>query len=139
MQDIPNSPQNKNENLLNLFKELIAEVISLIYQHYLLLKKEFKENASRVVKSIILIVAAVVIGYAGLIFLGILAIYLLSLIIPSWIALLLVTAIYLGIPLIMFVYAINLIGRVIKEPGKIMEEFKKTGEEFEKWLKNIKK
>lgn len=128
-----------NENFLNIFKELITEVISLIYQHYLLLKREFQENARRVVKSIILLIGALIIGYAGLIFLGILIIYLLSFIIPAWVAILLVTALYLFIPLVMFICAINLIGRAIKDPEKIIEEFKKTGEESEKWLKNMKK
>lgn len=129
----------KNNNSLNIFKELFTELISLIYQHYLLIKREFRENAERVVKSVILILASIIISYAGLIFLGILLIYLLSLIIPSWAALLLITGIYLGIPLIMFIYAIHLIGRAVKEPGQIMEEIQKTGEETEKWLKNIRK
>ena len=131
--------QGNNQNQITLFKELIKDVISLIYQHYLLLKKEFSENAARVVKSIVLVIAAAIIGYAGLIFLGILAVHLLSFVIPSWAALLLVTAVYICIPIIMFVCAINLIGKVIKEPKKFVTEFKKTGEETEKWLKNLKK
>ncbi len=139
MDNNTSNTRSGNENLFSLIKELFLEIIALVRQHYLLLKKEFKENAIRVVKVVVLMIAAFIIAYAGLIFLGILIIYLLSLIIPSWLALLLVTAIYLGIPIVMFVYAINLIARVLKEPGKVVEEFKKTGDDAEKWLKNMKK
>jgi len=130
--------EHKNESLITLIKELVSEVITLVYQHYMLLKKEFATNAERVVKSILLLIGAAIIAYAGLIFSGILLIYLLSLIIPSWVALLLVTGLYLGIPLIMIFYAVNLLGKVVKDPKKFVEEFKKTGDETEKWLKNMK-
>jgi len=131
--------ENKNKNLFTLIAELVREVFSLIRQHYELLKEEFKENALRVVKSILLLIFALVIAYAGLIFLGILTVYLLSMIIPQWVALLLVTGIYLAIPLIMITYAIHLIGMVLKEPQKIIAELKKTGKDGEKWLDDLNK
>ncbi|HSA05638.1 MAG TPA: phage holin family protein [Candidatus Gastranaerophilales bacterium] len=131
--------QNDGKNLISLAGEIIAEIIDLLYQHFTLLKKEFSENASKIVKSVILLLAAAIMGYAGLLFLGILAIYALSLVAPFWLALIIVTAIYLGIPLLMFFYAINLLGKVLKEPKKFITELKKTGEETEKWIKNLKK
>ncbi len=133
------SKNYNNKNFIILIKEIIVEIISLINQHLVLLQKEFAENASRVVKSLILLLSAVIVGYAGLIFLGILLVCLLSLIIPQWVALLLVTAVYMGIPLIMAVYALNLIGKVIAGPKKSVTEFKKTGDAFEKWIKILKK
>ena len=133
------SENYKNRNFISLIKEIIVEIISLIQQHFVLLKKEFAENTSRVVKSLILLFFATIVGYAGLIFLGFLLIYLLSFIIPFWTALLLITAVYMGMPLIMLIYAINLIGKVITGPKKSVTEFKKTGDAFEKWIKILKK
>ncbi len=127
----------KTENVLVLVKQLVAEFIKLIYQHYLLLKKELSENVAKFGKSIVLITASLIIGYVGLIFVGILAIYMLSQVIPSWIALLLVTFIYIGVPIFMFIYGVNTIKKNLKKPEKFMEEFRKTGEETEKWLKDM--
>ncbi len=132
-------PENNNDNLIKLIKELPLEVISLIEQHLKLVKRELTENLSMLVKSVFLILSAIIIGYAGLIFLGLLIISLLSQVVSSWVALLLVTVIYLGVPLIFVIWAISLFYKVFMEPKKSIAEFKKTGEEFEKWLNNLKK
>lgn len=131
--------QNNDKNLITLLSEFIKEMSLLISEHINLMKLEFAENAHKFIKAIISLAIAFVMGYVGLIFLGLLAVSLLTMLIDEWVALLLVTAVYFGIPLILLVYAINLFHSIFKEPKKSLEEFEKTGDEAKKWMNNIKK
>ena len=132
-------PKNNNGNLISLVKEFINEIISLAHQHFELFKLECKEDAFNFIKSIILLTAALLIGYTGLIFLGILIIFLLFKLIPAYIALLLVVVVYFGIPLGMFFYSVYVLKKIFKGPKKSVLELKKTGEQFKTWLNNLKK
>lgn len=130
--------QNNNQSLLSLIKEFVSEFTSLAYQHFKLFKEECAEDFIKIIKSIILLIFALILSYTGLIFLGFLIVELLSMIMPEWTALLLVTAVYFGVPMVMLIYAINLLAKVFTGPKKFITEIKKTGEDTKKWLKNIK-
>ncbi len=131
--------KNNDNNLISLLKEFIRELSALISEHIKLLKIEFAQNTYKLIKAIIALVFAMIFGHVGLIFLGLLAVSLLGTLIEQWTALLLVTAVYFGMPLILFIYAVNLFYSIFKEPKKSIEEVEKTGEEAKKWMNNIKK
>ncbi len=131
--------KNTDNNLISLLKEFIRELCSLIREHIKLFKLEFARNTHKFIKAVICLVFAVVFSYAGLIFLGLLTVSLLSMLIEEWIALLLVTAVYFGVPLILLVVAVNLFYSVFKEPKKSISELEKTTQEAKQWMNNIKK
>lgn len=131
--------QNSDTNLISLISEFIREMAVLISEHIKLLKLEFAENAHKFIKAAVALVLALIFAYLGLVFLGLLIVYLLSMAVDMWVALLLVTAVYFGVPLILLVYAINMFHKIFKEPKKSLTEVEKTGEEAKKWMKNIKK
>lgn len=122
-----------------MIQTFITEFRALIDEHIKLIKIDAAENTHKIIKAVISILFALVLGHLGLLFLGLLLIALMSMLIPAWSALLLVTAIYFGVPLVLLVYAINLFHDVFKTPKKSIEELDKTGEEAKIWLQNIKK
>lgn len=131
--------EQNNNSIINQFFEFIREVNNLAGEHFRLFRHELAENTHKAVKAVILIIISVVTGYVGLIFAGFLAITLLSMIMPYWIATLLVTALYFAIPLVLLFIAVNLISDIFKKPKKSVQELEKTGEEAKKWLKNMEK
>ena len=131
--------KNNDNSLIGLLKEFIKELSALISEHIKLLKVEFAENTYKFITAIIALIFAVIFGHVGLVFLGLLAISLLGMLVDQWVALLIVTAVYFGMPLILFVYAVNLFWSVFKGAKKSIKEVEKTGEEAKKWMNNIKK
>lgn len=125
--------------MINLLKEFIKELRALLNEHLKLFKQDLTENSFNIVKALVALAVALLIGYVGLIFLGLLFVSLFSMLIPKFTALLLVTAMYFGIPLILMVYAINLFHKVFKQPKKSIEELEKTMDEAKTWMKNLKK
>jgi len=131
--------KNNDNSLISLLKEFIKELNALISEHIKLLKVEFAQNTHKFISATIALIFAIIFGHVGLIFLGLVAISLLDTVVDQRIALIIVTAVYFGMPLVLFVYAVNLFYSIFKQPKKSVEEIEKTGEEAKKWMNNLKK
>lgn len=129
----------KDTNLIGLIREFIKEITLLADEHLKLIKKDIKDSVYDLLMAVVSIIVALVASIVGLIFLGFLVISLAQMLLPEWTAVLLVTAIFFGVPLILFIYALYLINKVFKQPKKSITELEKTTQEAKKWMNNVKK
>jgi uncharacterized membrane protein YqjE len=122
----------------SLLKSLINEISNLLRQHIELFRYEIKKDVETATKYTGIAVIGALVAYTSLIFLGFFIIFTLALIMPLWLASLLVTVLYFILALITIFVARNHLKKLRKEPEATKFETKKTAEEAKKWLHNLK-
>lgn len=127
------------KNLFTAVKEFYFSGISLIREHIKLFRHEISARSSTFIKAAILLLIAAVFGLSGFIYLGFIVISIASSFISPFMGLILVTAIYLGVTLILLIYSLALVNRAGKKQLKATKEIQNTKKEAKLWLKNLKK
>lgn len=124
--------------LLNLLKKLVYNFVCLIVKHIKFLKEEIKEETTVFARSIFLLIFAAFTAYLGIFFSGVFLIIVLSIFIPIWLSVLIVTALYLLIPLILIIYSLSQLKKFGKRKKIFVNTALKTLEESKKWLEHLK-
>ncbi len=126
-------PPGEEKSLGDLFSDLSREIQSLVNHEIKLAKIEMSHKGAVAGKNSALLVVGVAILYAG--FLGLLATAALALgvLIPLWVAALIVTAVVWIVGAAMAVKGVNTLKRMKFAPELTIESLK--GEEEKPWLK----
>jgi uncharacterized membrane protein YqjE len=127
---------HQQPGIISLIKQLIGEIGNLLIQHLELFRQEIREDAEMAAKYTSIALAGALVAFISLIFLGLSIILIFNLFMPMWVASLIVTAMYSIIAAVAIVIAKNHL-QLIKDAPTISET-KKTLEEAQKWLQELK-
>lgn len=127
---------SQHPGIISLIKQLVSDVGNLLIQHLELFRQEIREDAEMAAKYTSIALAGALVAFISLIFLGLSIILIFNLFMPVWVASLIVTALYSIIAAIAIIIAKHHLQMIKKTPT--VSEMKKTLEEAQKWLQELK-
>jgi len=126
----------QQSGMVSLIKQLAGDTGNLLIQHLELFRQEIREDAEMAAKYTSIAIAGALVAFTSLIFFGFSLIYIINLILPMWIASLIVTAIFFIIAAAAIITAKDHLQKVTEAPT--FNETRKTVEEAKKWLHELK-
>jgi len=129
-------PTYQQPGLVSLIKQLIGDTGDLLTEHLELFRQEIRDDAEMAAKYTSVAIVGALVAFTSLIFFGFSLIFILDLILPIWIASLIVTAIFFIISAITIITAKNHLQKITEVPT--LNETKKTVEEAKKWFQELK-
>ncbi len=122
----------------NLVRQLIGNLNNLLTQHVELFRYEIKEDAEIATKTAVAAVTGALIAYTSLIFFGFFLIFFLALFMPLWMSALAVTLLFLVITAITIIVIKRYLRKVREVNKSVADETRKTVEDAQKWLQELK-
>lgn len=106
-----NSECYKKNNIPELMRNLVNDLLNLFSSHVYLLKYDIQHEIKKEIKSalnqLFLVLLCIFTGFCGLIFLGFFLIVIIASMLPLWLSILLITILYFIASLILLFFALN--------------------------------